>query len=53
MKNGVFTCLWHCYQYSAKDGACLTNPKLGSRPYKVEVRDGAIWVQLVETPGGT
>ena len=50
MKDGVFTCLWHCYRFSAKDGACLTNAKLGSRPYKVEIKDGAIWVQLVENP---
>lgn len=48
MKDGVFTCLWHCFQFSAKDGSCLTNPKLGSREYKVLVKDGGIWVQLVE-----
>ena len=48
MKDGVFTCLWHCFQFSAADGSCLTNPKLGSRQYKVAVKDGGIWVQLVE-----
>jgi nitrite reductase/ring-hydroxylating ferredoxin subunit len=48
MKNGVFTCLWHSYKFSATDGSCLTNPKLGSRQYKVTVKDDAIWVQLVE-----
>ena len=48
MKDGVFTCLWHCYQFSAADGACLTNAHLASRMYKVDVKDDAIWVQLVE-----
>jgi methionine sulfoxide reductase heme-binding subunit len=48
MKDGVFTCLWHCYQFSAADGSCLTNPKLGSREYKVTVKDDGIYVQLVE-----
>jgi sulfoxide reductase heme-binding subunit YedZ len=49
MKDGVFTCLWHCYRFSAADGACLTNPKLGSREYKVSVKDGGIYVQLTES----
>jgi nitrite reductase/ring-hydroxylating ferredoxin subunit len=51
MKDGVFTCLWHCYRFSAADGACLTNPKLGSREYKVSVKDGGIYVQLIESTG--
>ncbi len=48
MREGVFVCLWHNYRFSAADGACLTNAKLASRQYKVEIRDGGIWVQLVE-----
>jgi nitrite reductase/ring-hydroxylating ferredoxin subunit len=49
MKDGVFTCLWHCYQFSAADGACLTKPKLAARQYKVWTEgDSSIWVQLVE-----
>lgn len=48
MRDGKFVCLWHNYVYAAADGACLTNPRLGLRQYKVKVEDGGIWVQLVE-----
>ena len=48
MQEGQFTCLWHCFKFNAKDGSCTTNPKLGSRMYNVDVRDGGIFVQLVE-----
>jgi nitrite reductase (NADH) small subunit len=48
MKNGVFTCLWHNYQFAADGGRCLTNPHLCLREYKVKEEDGGIWVQLVE-----
>ena len=48
MRDCKFTCLWHNFEFSARDGSCLTNPRLGSRVYKVKVEDGGIWVQLVE-----
>jgi len=53
MKDGQFTCLWHNFKFSAADGSCLTNPKLGSRMYKLEIRGNEIWVQLVENEGPT
>jgi len=48
MKDGVFTCLWHNYEYCAKDGACVTNPNLGLRQYAVKEENGEIFVRLVE-----
>ncbi len=48
MKEGVFTCLWHNYQFAADDGRCLTNAHLCLRQYNVKEEDGGIWVQLVE-----
>jgi len=47
-QNGHFTCLWHNYKFSTKDGSCLTNPRLPLRHYRVKTADGGIWVQLVE-----
>lgn len=49
MKDGVFTCLWHNYEFSARDGSCITNPQLGLRQYALKVEDGRIWVKLVES----
>lgn len=48
MREGKFTCLWHNYQFAAKDGSCLNMPKLEARQYKVKVEENGIWVQLVE-----
>lgn len=48
MKNGTFTCLWHNYEFSAKDGSCTTNPHLALRQYKVKIESDSIWVQLTE-----
>ena len=46
--KGVFTCLWHNWQFSAKDGACLTQAALPLRQYAVQVTDGKIYVKLTE-----
>ncbi len=51
MKDGQFTCLWHNFKFAASDGSCLTNPKLASRMYKLEIRGTEIWAQLVESEG--
>jgi nitrite reductase/ring-hydroxylating ferredoxin subunit len=51
MRNGIFTCLWHNYQFDAKSGKCLTNKALCLREYTLKVEAGEIWVCLVESPG--
>jgi nitrite reductase/ring-hydroxylating ferredoxin subunit len=48
LKEGKFVCLWHNYEFLAKDGSCLTNKHLGLRDYAVREFDGGIWVKLVE-----
>jgi nitrite reductase/ring-hydroxylating ferredoxin subunit len=48
LKKGLFTCLWHNFQFSAETGRCVEHPKLCLREYKTEVRKDEIWVQLVE-----
>ena len=46
-KDGVFTCLWHCWQYSAKDGSCLTHPGLPLRTYDIKVVDDKVYINLL------
>jgi nitrite reductase/ring-hydroxylating ferredoxin subunit len=48
MKDGCFTCLWHNFQFSAKDGRCVSHPKMVLREYKVKVEGDSILVQLNE-----
>lgn len=52
INDGKFVCLWHNYEFLAKDGSCLTNKNLGLRDYEVREFDGGIWVKLVETNSG-
>jgi nitrite reductase/ring-hydroxylating ferredoxin subunit len=51
-KDGKFVCLWHNYEFSTKDGSCITNKHLGLRDYEVREFDGGIWVKLVERVSG-
>ena len=46
-KNGVFTCLWHNWQYSCKDGSCLTHPGLPLRNYDIKIIDEKIYINLL------
>lgn len=53
LKDGCFTCLWHNFQFSAEDARLVypMEPKLLNfrlREYATEIRDGGIWVRLVE-----
>ena len=44
--KGVFTCLWHNWQFSAKDGSCLTHPGLPLRSYEIKITDEKIYINL-------
>jgi len=46
-KDGLFTCLWHNWQFSCKDGSCLTHPGLPLREYQVELRGEDIYINLL------
>ena len=46
-KKGVFTCLWHNWQYSAKDGSCLNHSGLPLRQYDIKVVDEKIYINLL------
>ena len=46
-KDGVFTCLWHCWQYSAKDGSCLMHSGLPLRNYDIKVIDDKVYINLL------
>jgi nitrite reductase (NADH) small subunit len=51
--DGSFTCLWHNFQYSAKNGSCVYPDNMKGmklRAYKIKVENEAIFVQLVEDP---
>jgi nitrite reductase/ring-hydroxylating ferredoxin subunit len=36
-KDGVFTCLWHNWKYSCKDGSCISHPGLPLRQYALKI----------------
>jgi NAD(P)H-dependent nitrite reductase small subunit len=46
--NGMVVCPWHQWQFNLKDGVCKNIPNVKVAAYPVEVRDGAIWVNLEE-----
>lgn len=46
-KNGTFTCLWHNWQFSAKDGSCLTHPGLPLRNYDIKIVNEKIYINLL------
>lgn len=46
--DGYVTCPWHQWQFQLKDGICRNIPKLRIAHYPVEIRDGAIWVDVPE-----
>ena len=46
-KNGTFTCLWHNWKFSCKDGSCLTHPGLPLRAYELKITDGKIYINLL------
>jgi NAD(P)H-dependent nitrite reductase small subunit len=44
--DGYVTCPWHQWQFRLNDGVCLNIPKVTTPTFPVEVRNGAIWVDL-------
>jgi NAD(P)H-dependent nitrite reductase small subunit len=40
------TCPWHQWQFQLDDGVCRNIPQMRVATYPVEVRDGAIWIDL-------
>jgi nitrite reductase (NADH) small subunit len=44
--DGFVTCPWHQWQFQLNDGVCRNIPKVRVDAYPVEVREGAIWVNL-------
>jgi sulfoxide reductase heme-binding subunit YedZ len=46
-KDGTFTCLWHNWQYSCKDGSCISHPGLPLRQYALKIDDNKIYVDLL------
>lgn len=50
LTDGIVSCPWHQWQFQLEDGRCRNIPGARVAAYPVEVRDGAIWVNL-ETTG--
>lgn len=46
-KDGVFTCLWHNWRFSCKDGSCLSHTGLPLRQYTLKIVDDKIYVDLL------
>lgn len=40
------TCPWHGWTFDVTTGGCRTNPESRVKCFKVEVRDGDVYVQL-------
>ncbi len=51
-RNPVIACPWHHYEYSLKDGQCVTDVSLRIRSYPVKIDDGRIFVDLQGHRGG-
>ena len=45
-KDGVFTCLWHNWQFSAEDGSCLTHSGLPLRQYDIKIINENVYINL-------
>ncbi len=52
VKEGVVTCPWHQWQFQLDDGVCRNIPKVRITTYPVEVREGAIWVNIEDQGAG-
>jgi len=50
--DGVVACPWHQWQFQLDDGVCQNIPKVRITTYPVEVRDGAIWINLEDQGAG-
>ena len=46
IERGVITCPGHAWRFDLKTGDALDHPPLGLRCYRVEVRDGSVWVEI-------
>lgn len=46
-QDGVFTCLWHNWQYSCRDGSGLTYPGISLRLYALHIVGDKIYVNLL------
>ena len=44
--DGYVTCPWHQWQFQLKDGVCRNIPGARAATFPIEVRDGAIWIDL-------
>jgi len=48
--DGIVSCPWHQWQFRLTDGVCLNIPKVRASAFPLEVRDGAIWIDLNPPP---
>ncbi|MCE0485132.1 MAG: nitrite reductase small subunit NirD [Methylacidiphilales bacterium] len=51
VSDGAVVCPWHQWQFQLADGACRNLPRVRVASYPVEVRDGAIWIDLATMEG--
>jgi nitrite reductase/ring-hydroxylating ferredoxin subunit len=49
--DGTLTCCWHNWKYRLSDGVCLVGEE-DLRMHQVTVRDGSVYVTLVDPPPG-
>jgi len=46
VSDGIVTCPWHQWRFQLADGICRSMPNIRITTYTVEVREGAIWIDI-------
>jgi nitrite reductase/ring-hydroxylating ferredoxin subunit len=45
LQGVAVTCPWHGWQYDVTTGKLVTNPAIGVKTYKIEVRGEDLWIE--------
>lgn len=50
VEDGIVTCPWHAWRFRLADGAWADNPRLKIGCYPVRIENGAVQVQMSNSP---
>ncbi len=46
VEHGIITCPGHSWQFDLRTGDSVDHPPAAVRCYRVEIRDGSVWVEV-------
>lgn len=46
VEHAVLTCPGHAWQFDLRTGDALDHPPAGVRCYRVEIREGSVWIEV-------